>query len=72
MKCIFLGYAYGGKGHRICCTKEGNTIKFVISRDVTFEFFMCNQRGCGTSVVGKDQGDSHKVEFETKSPHIVL
>ena len=56
MKCIFLGYAYGEKGHHMWCTKEGKSPKLVISTNVIFEFSICNQKGCGTMVVGNDYG----------------
>ena len=34
MKCIFLGYKFGVKGHKLWCPE---TKKLVISRDVTFD-----------------------------------
>ena len=33
MKCRFLGYKFGVKGYKLCCSK---TKKLVISRDVIF------------------------------------
>ena len=68
MKCIFIGNASGGKGHRLWCTEE-QTPKFVISIDVIFESAMCNQVGGGTSVAENDQDANQKVGLETETPH---
>ena len=69
MNCIFLGYAYGGKGHRLWCTEEGKSQKFIISRDVAFKSSMCNQRRGGTSVVGNDRGATMLARRSTDTPH---
>ena len=37
IKCVFIGYATGVKGYRICCTEEGKNPKFIMIRDVTFD-----------------------------------
>lgn len=69
IKCRFQGCAFGRKGHRLWCIEEENTLKIVITRDVTFEYVMCKKKGCDTSVSNNDQGASQKVEFATQASH---
>ena len=58
IKCIFLGYAFVWKGRHLWYREEGNTLKSVIRRDVTFESDMYIHRGGGTCVAGNDQDAS--------------
>lgn len=61
MKCIFVGYVFVGYVHPIWYIEDRNNLKFVISRDLTFESTMCNRKGSGTSFAGNDKDASQKV-----------
>ncbi|GKV22644.1 hypothetical protein SLEP1_g32496 [Rubroshorea leprosula] len=67
VKCVFLGYASWVKGYRLWCVQK--SLRFLISRDVTFDESTMLQKAKEESIIAKpDHGVSKQVEFEAITP----
>ncbi|KAK3022873.1 hypothetical protein RJ639_045963 [Escallonia herrerae] len=66
-KCIFLGYANGVKGYRLWCP-DSESLRFLISRDMTFDESLMLSKKKELIDAGKDQSIREKVELNVRAP----